>query len=635
MNHLTVKDIDKYNFSDITQCNLGFTFNTIKDKLKFTKSFVVEKNVDKKWFQSIFYMLDFEFFVHVCEDITPQKQKEIHLEQAAVFYENSNEGIIITDVKGKIISVNSSFCKITGYLKDEVIGKTPAILNSGIHDRNFYDTLWDSVQNNASWRGEIWNKRKNGEIYPEWLSIAKAVNAKYSEEFYIAIFTDITTLKEADKKLYFYANHDVLTGLANRVQFESNLKTTIEGCKRRRTQAALMFIDLDKFKEVNDTFGHNVGDEMLKSIAKRIEQSIRKEDFIARIGGDEFVLIINDVKTQEDVINLANKINKNIKEPLTIRDKVFFMTLSIGISIFPLHANNSEELIKYADVAMYEVKEKGRNGYRLYNQSMTDKMSEKITLQNQLKNALKKDEFEMYYQAIINVSNNKIIGAEALARWNHPVRGTLAPAHFIDFIEDSSMNLEFADMVFTKVLHDIQTINSKLNNHEFKVSINISAKQFFLQDFVSIIVGFCEDFYISPEQIELELLETQIMNHSEISSKKIEQLHEKGFRISIDDFGTGYSSLSYLKNFKVDKLKIDQSFIRDFLEDMSDRAIVEAIITLAKTFKLKVQAEGVETKEHYALLQTMNCDHAQGYTFNKPMPLDVFLSFTQSYNDAK
>ncbi len=520
-------------------------------------------------------------------------------------------------------------------MKEEAVGRTPAMLKSGIHDKNFYETLWESIQNNGSWQGEVWNKRKNGEIYPEWLSIAKAINSKYSEEFYIAIFTDITTLKEADKKLHFYANHDILTGLANRVQFESNLKTIIEGCRRRNTKAALMFIDLDKFKDVNDTFGHNVGDQMLKTIAKRIELSIRKEDFLARLGGDEFVLIINDIKGEEDVLNLANKINKNIKEMLTIEDKVFFMTLSIGIAIFPLHANNSEDLIKYADVAMYEVKGGGRNGYRLYNQGMTDKMSEKITLQNQIKNALKKDEFEMYYQAIVDVPSNTIVGAEALVRWNHTTRGLLAPAHFIDFIEDSSMNLEFGDMVFKKVLHDMQTINSKCDNNEFKVSINISAKQFFLKDFVSVIVGFCKDFYISPQQIELELLETQIMHNSEISSKKIEKLHEEGFRISIDDFGTGYSSLSYLKNFKVDKLKIDQSFIRDFLVDMNDRAIVEAIITLAKTFQLKVQAEGVETDEHYALLQAFECDNAQGYTFNKPMPLGEFLLFVQSYNDAE
>jgi len=629
-NNLTFTHIDRLTFDKISDSEI--IFGDIKKRLQTTKTFTVQKEEKGNWFESIFYIVDFEFIIHFCTDITIQKQKEIQLEQSAVFYENSNEGIIITNTNGKIISVNKSFCKITGYTRNEALGKTPKFLNSGIHDKNFYENMWDSLKNNDSWQGEIWNKRKNGEIYPEWLSIAKVVNPKYKEEFYIAIFSDITTLKEADKKLHFYANHDILTGLPNRVQFETHFKNALLISKKKNHKLALFFIDIDKFKDVNDTFGHTIGDEMLKAIAKRLQKSIRNDDFIARLGGDEFVLIIKDIKHLEEITLLANQINEEIKEPIAIEDKVFFMSLSMGISLYPEHGFETEDLIKYADAAMYEVKESGRNGFKIYNQAMTDKVSYKFTLQNELEVSIKKDEFEMYYQAVVDIKTDKIIGTEALVRWNHNKRGLLTPFHFVSIIEESRMNIEFGELVFKKVLHDIQTINSALGNNHLKVSINISAKHFFEPQFVNSIVDFCKDFSIEPNQIELELLETHIMKNSKISEIKLNKLHAMGFCVAIDDFGTGYSSLSYLKNFKVDKLKIDQSFIRDFTHDKSDKAIVEAIIKLSNTFGMKVQAEGVETQEHLKLLREMNCDLAQGYYYNIPMPLDKFLELTREIN---
>ena len=621
--NLTLNHIDYLKFNEISTYDVRF--EEIKSKLKFVTTFTYQKQDGTRWLESTFYVVPNEFIIHVCNDITEQKEKELQLEQYAIFFENSNEGIIITDFKTKILSVNKSFSKITGYRKDEVIGKKPSILKSGIQDKNFYIDMWESLKNNSSWQGEIWNKRKNGEVYPEWLSIAKVFNPKYNEEFYIAIFTDVTSLKEADKKLYFYANHDVLTKLANRVQFESYLKSNIESCKRRNEKLALFFIDLDKFKEINDTYGHTVGDEMLITVSKRLTQSIRKEDFIARLGGDEFVLIIKDVKNETDMLHLAKKINDNVKEPIQIADKVFFMTLSIGIAIFPEHGSNSEDLIKFADAAMYETKETGRNGFTLYNQTMTEKVSQKLTMQNELKVAFKKDEFLMYYQPIVNTNNKKILGAEALVRWNHKERGILTPINFISFIDEGGMGIEFGQLIIKKVLADIQVINSKLVNRDFKISINISAEYFFRETFINELIEYCKDFQIEPKQIELEFLETHIMKNSNISIKKIEELNKHGFTMAIDDFGTGYSSLSYLKNFKVDKLKIDQSFIKDFLEDNNDKAIVEAIINLGNTFNLKVQAEGVETQEHQELLLKLNCTLAQGYYYNKPLPLSKLL----------
>lgn len=618
-NNLTINHIDYLQFNEISAFDIYF--EDLKERLKFSKTFTSQKQNEDTWLESTFYIVSDEFIIHICDDITEQKEKELQLEQYAIFFENSNEGIIITDFKSKILSVNRAFSRITGYRKDEVIGKKPSILKSGIHDKNFYIDMWDSLKHNLSWQGEIWNKRKNGEIYPEWLSIAKVFNPKYNEEFYIAIFTDVTSLKEADKKLYFYANHDVLTKLANRVQFEAYLKSNIESCKRRNDKLALFFIDLDKFKDINDTYGHSVGDDMLRTVAKRLEQSIRKEDFIARLGGDEFVLIIKDVKNEDDMLHLAKKINDNVKEPIQIADKVFFMSLSIGIAIFPEHGNDCEDLIKFADAAMYETKEAGRNGVTLYNQSMTEKVSQKLTMQNELRIAIQKDEFLMYYQPVIDINSKKIVGAEALVRWEHKERGILTPINFISFIDESGMNIEFGQLIIKKVLSDIQVINSKLDNKDFKVSINISAEHFFRNTFVSELIEYCKDFLIEPKQVELEFLETHIMKNSNVSIKKIEELNKNGFTMAIDDFGTGYSSLSYLKNFKVDKLKIDQSFIKDFIEDNNDKAIVEAIINLGNTFNLKVQAEGVETQEHQDLLLKLDCTLAQGYYYNKPLPL--------------
>jgi len=543
-NNLTFAHIDKLKFDKISECNIGF--KNILQKLQVSKSFTQQREEQERWYESIFYIVDYEFIIHICTDITAQKNREIQLEQSSVFYENSNEGIIITNISGKIVSVNKAFCQITGFTKEEAIGKTAKILNSGIHDKVFFENMWESLKNNASWQGEIWNKRKNGEVYPEWLSIAKAVNPKYKEEFYIAIFTDITTLKEADKKLHYYANHDVLTGLANRVQFESHLKNSLQSAKRNGDKLALFFIDLDKFKEVNDTYGHTIGDEMLRAVSKRVEQSIREEDFIARLGGDEFVLVIKNVKDPADMLVLANKINENIKEPIVINKKVFFMSLSIGIAIYPEHGLESEDLIKHADAAMYEVKENDRNGFKIYNQGMTDKVSYKLLLQNEIKISMKKDEFQMYYQAIVDVKTDKIIGAEALVRWNHVQRGVLSPLHFISSVEESKMNIEFGELVFKKVLHDMQAINSTLGDKNFHISINVSAKHFFETKFVQTLVGYCKDFSIDPHQIELELLETNIMKSSAISQEKLKEICALGFSVAIDDFGTGYSSLSYL-----------------------------------------------------------------------------------------
>jgi diguanylate cyclase (GGDEF)-like protein/PAS domain S-box-containing protein len=629
-NMININEIDRLHFNQISQCQIGF--DTIIYELKAQSPFIIQRQEEKRWYESTFYHLENDYIVHICKDITVSKQHEIQLEQSSIFFEQSSEALMIADRHGTILSVNTAFCRITGFSKEEAVGQTPKLLYSGMHDEFFYQNLWNSLIHNGRWQGEIWNKRKNGEIYPEWLSISKATSPKYNEEFYISVFTDISSIKETDRKLYFYANHDPLTGLANRVQFETHLKKSIESAKRRKEKIALMFIDLDKFKEVNDTYGHTIGDMMLKSVTKRLSNSIRGDDFLSRIGGDEFVIVANNVTEYEGILTFASKLAEIMRDPIVIDQKIFFMTLSIGIAIYPEHGENSEDLIKHADAAMYEVKENGRNGCLLYQSSFSEKLHQKVRIESELKVAIEHDQFELYYQPIIELHTNRVIGAEALIRWHHPEHGLLYPASFISFIEESELIYDFGLMVCKKGCKDLQILNTHVHTEQqFSLSINIAVKQFFEEKFVEKLCEVLDDFSINSSQIELEILETQVMKNSDVAQTKFKQLHELGFELALDDFGTGYSSLSYLKNFKLNKLKIDQSFVRDMMEDENDRAIVQTIITMSKIFGMQVQAEGVETDEHRTALKDMGCELVQGYLYSKPIPLESFIDWCKNY----
>lgn len=629
-NAIDISMIDLITYDTISQCQVEF--DTIRAHLLSRPVFYKQRLEGKRWFESYFYRILDGYIVHICKDISEQKERELQLEQAAIFFEQSNEALMISDTEGTILSVNTSFCKITGYTKEEAIGKTPHILYSGMHDQHFYAHMWNSLIHNGSWHGEIWNKRKNGEIYPEWLSINKAISQKHNEEFYICVFTDISTIKETDRKLYFYANHDPLTGLANRVNFESQLKKSIETAKRRSTKIAILFIDVDKFKEVNDEYGHSVGDMMLKAITKRLSETIRSEDFIARLGGDEFVIIAGGTETTEGILTLSLKLLDSMKEPIKIDNRLFFMTLSIGIAIYPEHGLSAEELIKHADAAMYEVKESGRNGYQIYHSTLSERLSHKIQTQNDLILALKRDEFELHYQPIIDLKENKTVGIEALVRWNHPIKGLLYPGSFISYIENSDLIYDFGMLVCTKALSDWIVLKSTLPIKEpFHISINISAKQFFQEGFVEKLSSLVDDFHINPTMIELEVLETQIMKNSEVAQRIFHELHVKGFMLALDDFGTGYSSLSYLKQFTLDKLKIDQSFIRDLLSDENDRLITQTIITMGKIFGMRVQAEGVETVEQENVVREMGCDLVQGFYHSPALKLSDFIVWYKTH----
>ncbi len=610
-------------FKEISNCDLNF--KEIYHNLKKVNILKKEYKSLKKSYLSYFYFIENDnYIVDMCFDISKQVNDLETLRKSAFFFEESSEGVVITNEKGNIVTVNSAFCKITGYTKDEVIGRSTNILASGIHDKNFYENLWDNLKYHGKWQGEIWNKRKNGEIYPEWLSITK-IDTSDSQTNYMALFTDISSVKEADKKLHFYAKHDHLTGLLNKVQFELMLNNSINRAKRNGNKFALMFVDLDRFKEINDTHGHDVGDMILKTVSSRIKKVLRKEDLVSRIGGDEFNILIDYIKDYEDAIFIANKINDEVKKEIKLESKSFHCSLSIGVSIFPNHGTSTTELTKNADAAMYEVKNAGRNGVMLYNYEFTRVLEERINLLNKLKTAVENQEFKLYYQPIINLHSKEIVGAEALIRWfDDEQKKFIPPDTFIPFAEEHGMIDKIGEFVSKQAFEDLNVLLSSFNQ-DFKLSINVSSKEFFKKNYVKNFLRKCDDFSIDSKNIELEITETHIMQNHQDAIVKFELLKKKGFSLAIDDFGTGYSSLAYLKAFPIDKLKIDKSFVFDLLTDEDDKNIVETIIAMSKNFNFLVQAEGVESKAHESLLKELSCDLAQGYYYGKPMELEEFL----------
>ena len=625
--YLEYKDITNERFEDITFdgiSNCEHKFESIKSRtLLENKPFIIDRQEkeSKIWFRSTFYRIHNSYIVHKCEDITDDIIAKEKLKQSSIFFENANEGILITDANAKILSVNKAFSKITGYHLSEVRGKTPSLLQSGIHKNDFYTTMWDSLKHNGSWQGEIWNKRKNGEIYPEWLSISKVEDQNtLTKNFYIAIFTDITNLKEADKKIYFYANHDHLTGLANRLNIESRFSHSIDIARRKKKKVGLLFIDIDNFKDINDTYSHEVGDEVIKVVANTLESNLREEDTLGRIGGDEFLVIIGDIENIDDVLKITQKIKHSFEEPFNINNTIFYLTLSIGIAIYPDHGESTDVLRQCADLAMYNVKINGRNGYSLYNHKLSSELKTKVSITNDLRGAISHNELSVFYQPVLDYKTGFIVGAEALVRWIHPEKGIIPPMDFIYIAEEKGLISEVTAEVFNKVLSDLEKINQEFFvEKNFKISINISAKDFFSKNFSENLLNYFKGFDVEFSQVELEITETQIMKNYTVAIKIIESLKEKGFHFAIDDFGTGYSSLSYLKYFKIDKLKIDKSFILDAPYDRDDALIAKTIVDLAKTFKLKVQAEGVEESVHEDFVKTIGCDFGQGYLYSKPI----------------
>jgi diguanylate cyclase (GGDEF)-like protein/PAS domain S-box-containing protein len=533
---------------------------------------------------------------------------------------------MITDGDNNIVSVNAAFTRITGYEAGEVIGKNPRLLRSERHDAAFYQELWDTLNTTGHWQGEIWDKRKNGEEYPKWLAITVVLGERDIVANYIAIFADITERKEAEGKIQYLAHFDSLTGLPNRALLQDRLKQALAAASRHKKQLSLLFLDLDHFKNINDSLGHDVGDLLLQAVAERLQGCVREGDTVSRLGGDEFVVVLLDIQKSDNAAYVAQKIVDELAVPFSLGEHVLYVTSSIGISLFPEDGRNSDILIRNADSAMYSAKTGGRNDYRFFTQDMNEQALARLALEIDLRQALALGEFRLHYQPQISSETGKVIGMEALIRWQHPVRGMVSPASFIPLAEELGLIVSIGDWVLREACRQNRAWQVQ-GLPPVPIAVNLSALQFLQQNLPDKIHAILEETGLEPRYLELELTESTFMQDAEQTITMLQTLKAMGLQLAIDDFGTGYSSLSYLKRFPIDKLKIDQSFVRHLASDPDDAAIARTIINMGHSLRLEVIAEGVETAEQLVFLETEGCDHIQGYYFSKPLAADEFSVF--------
>ncbi len=563
--------------------------------------------------------------VSINHDITARHLEQEQLRLASTVFKNTGEGILITNANGEIISVNQAFTDITGFDIEDIKGKNPNILSSGRQNKAFYQRMWHDIISTGQWQGEIWNRRKNGETYPEWLSITQVKDNKETISHYIAIFSDITERKEAEEYTAYLAFYDPLTSLANRHMLQERLEHWLSQAERDNSKLALLFLDLDNFKYINDTLGHGCGDQLLCIISDRLQNSTRKSDTVSRFGGDEFIIILPETGFEQAAL-IAEKILSKISEPITIQGHELTPQTSIGISLYPDDGTDLETLIKHADTAMYQAKNSGKGNHQFFAAHMNDKIHQRFTVENELRHALEHNEFILFYQPQLDLISGKVIGVEALLRWQHPTRGLVSPGEFIPIAEESQLIFNIGEWVITSACAQVQSWLGKYGVSP-NVAINISSKQLSDSQLAETIKKNLRKYAIAPGYLELELTESIMMSNIHTAINFMEEMSKLGILISIDDFGTGYSSLTYLKKLSLDKLKIDQSFVRDILIDPDDATIVTVIITMAKSLGLKVIAEGVETKQQLEFLKKQNCDEIQGYYISPPLPPEELVDF--------
>ncbi|MBR8223382.1 EAL domain-containing protein [Burkholderia ambifaria] len=550
-----------------------------------------------------------------------------NLRMADRVFESALEGIMVTDRHAKIERVNQAFTRLTGYTEDEVVGRNPGLLSSGRQTPDFYKQLWHSLTTDGHWQGEIWNRRKTGELFLEYLTITSIRDSEGEISHYAAIFSDITQRRQAEERLGYLATHDVLTNLANRMLFEERLTHAIVHAKRFGRKVAVMYLDLDRFKLVNDTLGHNAGDEVLKMVAERIVANVRANDTVARMGGDEFALVLEEVDDVRDVGRVARKLLDEVGRAIDIGDRQIFVTPSIGISIYPDDGTEAEDLILLADQAMYGAKSRGRNVFQFFESKMTSSAIEQLETLGELHRALEQNEFRLFYQPQYDLASGRIVGVEALLRWLHPSRGLVPPGDFIGLAERSALIVPIGRWVLHEACRQARRWLDE--GFEFgRVSVNVSARQCFTDHFLSDLTTILSETALPAEYLQLELLESMAMNTREEIGILLRELATRGISLAIDDFGTGYSSLVYLKDLPVDTLKIDQSFLTDCGSGSTDDAIVRAIVAMGRALGLDVVMEGVETAKQLAFLQEIGCHQGQGFLFARPQPADQLVGIS-------
>ena len=559
----------------------------------------------------------------IVQDVTERKRYEERMREAMVVFRASSQGIMTTDGEGVITSVNPAFCTITGYAVDEVIGHKSSIFRSGRHDAAFFEDMWTRLVATGAWEGEIWNRRKNGETYPQWLTITAVRDAEGRVTEYVSLFSDITERKQQEAAIWHQANFDPLTGLANRSLLQDRLERALAHARRHRSKVGLMFLDLDGFKWINDSLGHDVGDELLIDVALRLNACVREQDTVARLGGDEFTVVVHDLHDIEDLRTISDKLVAVLRDPFMLASTRHHLSGSVGITVFPDDGDNVQTLLRNADIAMYKAKQSGKNRAQFYAHHMQADALARMQLEADLRVAIEQQAFVLHYQPIVDTGSGRLVGAEALIRWRHPQRGMVPPIEFIPLAEDSGLIVQIGEWALREAVRQGQQWRDA-GHPALRLAVNVSGVQFREPGLPELLRALLPESGGGREHLMLEITESVLMDSSEEAEGRMREIKAQGLGYSLDDFGTGFSSLSYLKRFPVDTVKIDRSFVRDCPDDHSDASLVEAIINMAHSLDLRVTAEGVETAAQRDFLRGLGCDYLQGYLIGRPAPADEF-----------
>ncbi len=558
----------------------------------------------------------------VANDITELHQIETQMRILSSALEQTADLVLITNIDGVIEYVNPAFESTTGYSREDIIGTKPNLLRSGKHEPEFYQHLWETILRGDVFSEVFINARKDGSIFYEEKHITPIRNQQNKITHFVSTGKDISERMRVQERLHYMAHHDALTKLPNRNLFMDRLRQAMARARWHKRLIAVMFIDLDRFKTINDSLGHSVGDQLLIQLTQRLSSGVRAGDTIARFGGDEFAILLDDIASEKDISQLAKKILDTMITPFVIEGRDLFMTASIGVSIFPNDGEDADTLLRNADVAMYRAKDLGRNNYQFYSNEMSARAFERLTLENSLRHALKRMEFSLLYQPQMEIKNRRIVGVEALLRWQHPELGQILPSDFVPLLEETGLIDQVGEWVLQTALN--QTAQWHAAGHDFlKVSINLSGRQFNNPNFITSLKSIVQNTGLNQNLIELELTESMLMRNASKTISALNNLHQFGISIAVDDFGTGYSSLNYLRRFPISTLKIDRSFIRDVIDDTDDRAITTAMIVMAQSLNLVVIAEGVETEAQINFLQSLDCHQVQGNICSAPVTANV------------